>query len=240
MFKSLQEDRDQADISQIIRELHGIVGESINVAEMGNDEDGRLYDISAIDFEMLRQEFAKSPKKNTQVQNLKDAIEKRLASMLAQNPLRTDFQQHYENLIAEYNREKNRLTIERTFEALLKFVADLDEEQERAVREGLDEPTLVLFDLLKKNELTPAEITRIKSVAVDLYAKLQAELTRLSDWQSKEATRDLVKQTIFDFLYSDETGLPASYSEDEITLKSTMVFRHFLDQQQHGVALAAV
>ena len=240
VFKSLREDRDQADISQIIKELHGIVGQSINVAPAGNDEDGRLYDISAIDFERLRQEFAKSPKKNTQVQNLKDAIEKRLASMLAQNPLRTDFQLHYENLVAEYNREKDRPTIERTFEALLKFVADLDEEQERAIREGLDEPTLALFDLLKKDELTPTDIKRIKTVAVDLYAKLQGELTRLSDWQWKEATRDLVKQTIFDFLYSDETGLPESYSEDEITVKSTMLFTHFLNQQQHGLALAAL
>ena len=49
-----------------------------------------------------------------------------------------------------------------------------------------------------------------------------------------------MKQTIFDFLYSDETGLPESYSEDEITLKSTMVFRHFLNQQQSGLVLAAV
>ena len=84
VFGSLQEDRDQADISQIIKELHGIVGDSINVADMVNDEEGRLYDISAIDFERLRQEFAESPQKNTQVQNLKDAIEKRLALMLAQ------------------------------------------------------------------------------------------------------------------------------------------------------------
>ena len=159
--------------------------------------------------------------------------------MIAQNPLRTDFQQHYENLVAEYNREKDRPTIERTFEALLEFVAELDEEQERAIREGLDEPTLALFDLLKKDKLTPADIKRIKAVAVDLYATLQAELTRLSDWQWKEASRDLVKQTIFDFLYSDETGLPESYSEDEVTVKSTMVFGHFLNQQQYGLALAA-
>ena len=240
VFKSLREDRDQADISQIMKELHGIVGQSINVANVGSDEDGRLYDISAIDFERLRQEFAKSPKKNTQVQNLKDAIEKRLATMIAQNPLRTDFQQHYENLVAQYNQEKDRPTIERTFEALLKFVAELDDEQERAIREGLDEPTLALFDLLKKDELAPADIKRIKAVAVDLYERLQAELTRISDWQWKEATRDLVKQTIFDFLYSDETGLPESYSEDEITVKSTMVFGHFLNQQQSGLALAAV
>ena len=117
------------------------------------------YDISAIDFERLRQEFAGSTTQNTHVQNLKAAIEKRLARILAQNPLRTDFQQHYEQLlIADYNREKDRVTIEKTFDALLKFVSKLDDEQARALREGLDEPTLALFDLLKKEELTPANI----------------------------------------------------------------------------------
>ena len=240
VYKHLQEDRDQADISQIIKELHEIVGQSINVADMGNGEDGHLYDISAIDFEKLRQEFAKSPQKNTQVQNLKVAIEKRLSFMLAQNPLRTNFQQRYENLIAEYNREKDRPTIEKTFETLLKLVADLDEEKERSVREGLDEPTLAVFDLLKKDDLTPGEIKHIKTVAVDLYARLEVELARIRDWQNREATRDRVKLTILDFLYSDETGLPSSYSEAEVTIKSDMVFGHFLYHQQHGMALAAV
>ena len=124
-------------------------------------------------------------------------------------------------------------------QALLKFVAKLDDEQARALREGLDQTTLALFDLLKKEELTPADIKRIKQVAVDLYARLREELARIRDWEQKQATRDQVKQTIFDFLYSDETGLPESYSEDEITMKSNLIFGHFLTQQQHGVALAA-
>ena len=142
-------------------------------------------------------------------------------------------------MVADYNREKDRVTIEKTFEALLKFVSKLDDEQERALREGLDEATLTLFDLLKKDELTPADIKRIKQVAVDLYARLRKELARVRDWEKKYATRDLVKQTIFDFLYSDETGLPESYSVDEITMKSNLIFGHFLTQQQHGLALAA-
>ena len=239
IYRSLQEDREQADISNIIKELHKVVGESISITDVDRVKETREpYDISAIDFERLHQEFARNPQKNTQVQNLKEAIEKRLASMIAQNPLRTDFQQHYEKLVAEYNREKDRVTIEQTFEALLKFVADLDKEQERAVREGLDEPTLALFDLLKKDNLKPSDIKRIKKVAIDLYASLQSELTRIRDWQKKEATRDYMKQTIFDFLYSDETGLPPSYSEAEITIKSNIVFTHFLYQQQRGVALA--
>ena len=240
IYKSLQEDRDRTDISQIIRELHAIVGEGISPVGAEHVQDPPpLYDISAIDFERLRQEFARSTTKNTQVQNLKYAIEKRLARMLAQNPSRTNFQHHYENLVADYNREKDRVTIEKTFEELLKFVSKLDEEQARVLREGLDEPTLALFDLLKKEDLKPADIKRIKQVAVDLYARLRKELARIRDWDKKHATRDQVKQTIFDFLYSDETGLPESYSEDEITMRSNLVFGHFLTQKQHGLALAA-
>ncbi len=239
VYKSLQQDRDNADISQIILALHEVVGDSISPTGGGQIRDLKPYDISAIDFERLRQEFARSTTQNTQVQNLKDGIEKRLASMLVQNPLRTDFQQHYERLVADYNREKDRVTIERTFEALLKFVTDLDDEQARALREGLDQPTLALFDLLKKEELSPADIKRIKQVAVNLYARLREELDRIRDWEKKQATRDQVKQTILDFLYSDETGLPESYSMDEVTKKSNLVFGHFLTQQQHGLALAA-
>ena len=131
------------------------------------------------------------------------------------------------------------MTIEQTFEALLKFVDALDEEQKRAVREGLDEPTLALFDLLKRDELTPAETKRLKTVAFDLHARVQAELQSLSDWQLKEATRDQMKQTIYDFLFSDETGLPPSYSVEEIKVKSTIVFGHFYNQQQHVLELNA-
>ena len=240
VYKSLQADRDKTDISQIIRELHAVVGESISPAGAGQiRESPASYDISAIDFELLRQEFARSTTQNTHVQNLKGAIEKRLARMLAQNPLRTDFQQHYEELVADYNREKDRVTIEKSFEALLKFVAKLDDEQARALREGLDEPTLALFDLLKKEELAPADIKRIKQVAVDLYARLREELARVRDWEQKQATRDLVKQTIFDSLYSDETGLPESYDEAEIAQKSDQVFAHVLYRQLHGPVVVA-
>ena len=240
IYKSLAEDREQADISHIIMELHGIVGESIEIANSdGLADRRRLYDISAIDFEILRREFATSPQKNTLLQNLKIAIEKRLAVMVAQNPLRTDFQQHYEDLVARYNQEKDAVIIQQTFEALLKLVGDLDDEQDRAIREGLDEETLALFDLLKKDSLTPDDIKRIKAVAVDLYAKINAEMERIRDWESKYATRDAMKQTIYDYLYSDTTGLPDSYSEAEVEQKSEEVYVHILHQYQHRAALAA-
>ena len=175
------------------------------------------YDISKIDFERLRQEFQRSPAKQTATQNLRQAIEQRVQRLLLQNPLRTDFQRHYEDIVAEYNREKDRVTIEKTFEALLKLAQALGQEEQRAIREGLDEESLAVFDLLKKPDLSPAEIKRIKAVAVSLLETLKAEKLRVDHWQDKEATRDAVRLAIKDFLWSDETGLPVdNYDEDEV------------------------
>jgi type I restriction enzyme R subunit len=45
-------------------------------------------------------------------------------------------------------------------------------------------------------------------------------------WRDKEATGDAVHARIFDFLYSDKTGLPEACTDDEIKTKSEDVFRH--------------
>jgi type I restriction enzyme R subunit len=154
-------------------------------------------------------------------------VERRLLRLLQQNPLRTNFQEHYERIVAEYNREKDRVTIEQTFEALLKLVRELTEEDSRAVREGLDEESLAMFDLLKKDDLGTADIKRIKTIAVGLLETLKAEKLRVDQWRDKEATRDAVLQAIRDFLWSDATGLPvSSYTESEVTTRADAVYRH--------------
>lgn len=225
IYKSLQADREAADISDIIRQLHGIVDETIHTRASAGEGAG-VYDISKIDFERLRQEFVKSPAKHTAVQGLKDVIEKRLNILLMKNPLRTDFQAHYDKLVDEYNLEKDRLTIEKTFEALLNLVDDLSAEERRAMEEGLDEETLALFDLLSK-PLTKGDRTKIKKVAAELLETLKAERLRVENWREKESTRDAVKQKIYDFLYDDSTGLPESdYSVDDIKALTENVFRH--------------
>ena len=234
VYKSLQQDRNQADISEIIMELQRVVDEAIeprmsNVADNPHpdpDEDRRPYDISQIDFERLKREFARIQGKNTTVQNLRQAVEQKLQRLLKQNPLRTDFQHYYEEIVATYNREKDQITIERTFEALLKLVQELDEEENRAVREGLDEESLAIFDLLKKPNLTANEIAQIKKVAVSLLTKLKASKLRVHQWYEKEATRDAVRTSIHDFLYDDKTGLPHKYTEKDIATKTEDVFRH--------------
>ena len=227
IYKSLQQDRERADVSAIIRTLHQVVDEAIEVRPDSVTEKQEPYDISRIDFERLKHEFERSPTKNSVVQNLRHSVENRLRRLLQQNPLQTDFQQHYEEIVAKYNREKDRVTIEQTFEALLKLVQELDEEQSRAAREGLDEESLAVFDLLKKPALGPAEIKQIKAVAHNLLEKLKAEKLRIDQWRDKETTRDAVRVVIHDFLYNSETGLPeSSYSEDDVRIKTQAVFHH--------------
>lgn len=225
IYLSLQKDREQADISTILRELQAIVDKAINIPENKTHEEDKLYDISKIDFDRLRREFEKIPHKNTTINNLKDAIEKRLDRMIQQNPLRTDFQECYEKIVAEYNSEKDRATIEKTFEELMKFVKGLDYETSRTVREGLDEENLALFDLLVKPDLSKQEIKRIKKVAKELLEHLKVDKLIIDNWREKEATRDSIKLEIKDWLWKD-TGLPESYSTEEISQKAEVVYAH--------------
>ena len=226
VYKSLQQDREKADISDIIRALQEIVDKGIKVRPDGTRDTTEPYDISRIDFERLKQEFEKSPSKNSTVQSLKESVDKKLRRLLAQNPLRTDFQEHYERLVADYNRDKDQVSIEQTFEALLKLVKELDEEERRALREGLTEESLALFDLLQKDGLNASEIKRVKAVASDLLSILKAEKLRIDQWREKEATRDAVKVEIQNFLWSDETGLPATYNDQEVTELTDEIFQH--------------
>ncbi len=227
IYKSLQKDRDMADISDIIKQLHEVVDEAIVVTPDRAKAPNKPYDISKIDFNRLRAEFDNAKTKNTAVQCLKSVIEKKLQRLIQRNPLRTDFQEHYEKIIAEYNKEKDRQNIEATFEALQKFVQELDEEESRAMREGLDEETLAIYDLLSKPDLTAKEIQKIKKVAKELLEKLKDKLKNLYKWQDKEPTRDEVKVLIRNFLWDEKTGLPVDfYTQDDVERKSEEVFYH--------------
>ena len=106
VYSKLQEDREPVDISDILLELHSIIDAAIEPSRERAEDQGKLYDISRINFDRLKEEFKKLSTKNTTTYTLKEAIEKRLQRMLAENPLRTDFQERYQEIIAEYNREK--------------------------------------------------------------------------------------------------------------------------------------
>ena len=68
-----------------------------------------------------------------------------------------------------------------------------------------------------KPDLSAADIARIKAIVGELLQILKAEKLKIDRWRAKESTRDAVRLTIRDFLWSDITGLPVdSYTEDEV------------------------
>lgn len=97
----------------------------------------------------------------------------------------------------------------------------------RPLAEDEAEESLAVFDLLKKPDLSAGEIKKVKAVAVDLLKTLKEEKLRITRWQDKEATRDAVRQAIFDFLWTDSTGLPVDkYTEGDVQVKADDVYRH--------------
>ena len=90
IYKKLMERRDTADVTELLKELHRIVNEAIRTQAPGDDQaKGLTFDLSQIDMEKLRDEFAKRVRhKATALKDIREIVEQRLAEMLASNPLR--------------------------------------------------------------------------------------------------------------------------------------------------------
>jgi hypothetical protein len=54
---------------------------------------------------------------------------------------------------------------------------------------------------------------------------LKADKLIIDNWREKEATRDSIKSEIKDWLWKD-TGLPESYTNEEISQKAEVVYEH--------------
>ena len=205
IYKKLTERRDTADVTNLLKELHRIVNEAIRaqipvVAEP--EPEGKFYDLSKIDLEKLRDEFAgKVKRKASALRDLREIVEQKLADMLKRNPKRMDYYKRYQEIIADYNREKDRVTIEETFARLAEFVAGLDEEQRRAVEEGLSEEEYALFSLLSRDDISKADRERLKLASQDLLKDLQGLLAPLEQWTQKEQTQAEVETFILDQLF---------------------------------------
>ena len=113
-------------------------------------------------------------RKHAALQDIRDVVEKKLAQMLARNPLRMDYYKKYQEIIADYNREKDRATVEETFAQLVALAHSLDAEQRRAAEEGLSDDELALFDLLFKDNISKADRERLKQASQALLASLRA------------------------------------------------------------------
>src|SRR6185295_1131801 len=110
------------------------------------------------------------------------------------NPMeRTRFRDGRQEIIADYNREKDRATVEATFAQLVALAASLDAEQRRAAEEGLSEDELALFDLLFRDNISKADRERVKQASRSLLTSLHQLIEPMPNWAENSATQAEVK-----------------------------------------------
>ncbi len=217
IYGELQKKRKHVDNTDLMVEINGIINQYISVEEPAPEAEGapRRFDISAIDFDLLRREFAKAKKRNLILKDLDELIQERIAGLLFANPNRINYYERYQEIITAYNSEQDRATIEKTFMDLIDLANSLDSEEQRYVREGFtSDEELSMYDLLFRDDLSKNEIKKIKEVAVDLLQKLKEKIATLHRWTDKQETRDTVSNLIRDTLW---TELPESYDEISIS-----------------------
>jgi type I restriction enzyme R subunit len=170
-----------------------IEGVAITAPIVEGDAVEDRVDLSAIDFEKLAGLFKQKPK--TANARLRGIAERKAKKMAAENPTRADLVAKLETLIAAYN--AGTMDAERFFEALKKFIDEMDEEQQRAAREGLSERELAVFDLLTRPTpmLTKAQEIEVKNVAKELLQKLQEQHV-FPRWELNPETRAAVHHEI--------------------------------------------
>lgn len=135
--------------------------------------------------------------------------------MLFANPTRINYYERYQEIIAAYNSEQDRATIEKTFMELIDLANSLDHEEQRYLREGFtSDKELSMYDLLFREDLSKNEIKKIKEVAVDLLQKLKEKIAALDHWTDKQETKAAVDNLIRDTLWAE---LPESYDEISIS-----------------------
>jgi type I restriction enzyme R subunit len=239
IYKKLQERRDTADVTEVLKELHRIVNEAIRTAAPGGDHaEGLTVDLSQIDFGKLRDEFAKKVRrKHAALQDIRDVVEKKLAQMLARNPMQMDYYKTYQEILAEYNREKDRVTVEATFAQLVALANSLDAEQRRAAEEGLTDTELALFDLLFKENISKADRERLKQASKGLLTSLRELLKPMRNWTQNEATQAEVKIFILDSLWEQLPRPP--FTEEETQAVAGRVYDYVWQRSASGHDLAA-
>lgn len=239
IYKKLNERRDTADVSEVLKEIHKIVNEAIRAQAPGNDQaEGLIVDLSQLDFEKLRDEFAKKIKrKHAALQDIRELVEKKLAQMLAQNPQRMDYYKRYQAIIADYNREKDRATVEETFAKVAKLVAEMDDELRRHVCEGLSEEELTLFDMLVKENISKTDRETLKQASKGLLASLKEHLASMPNWTKNTATRADVQMFILDNLYASLPRPP--FTDEEAESLADRLYGFAYQKSERGELMAA-
>ena len=231
IYSGLNQEIKKADITELMKKLQDLVGESIQINKDPNRKD-IFIDLSNLNFEKLRKLFDKHPM-NKEVYDLQKAIDKKLNRMMQKNPHRLNFYKKYMKIIEEYNEGKDAEAVKRAFEELLKFVNEMNLEEQRSMRENLDEETLAIYDLLCKANLTKKDKDIVKKVSIETLENLKKEKLKIERWRESNQVSAQVKIIIRQCLLH----LPKeTYPDDEVDVKTLDVYQHIHSNYYGGGA----
>lgn len=214
----------KTDISQTQAEIEDILDSSVGTLEYEIPENTVLINLSELDISALEKRF-KEGRQNTETERLKNAISAKLERLLKQNKSRVNFYHKFLELIDKYNLASRNT--EAFFAELIEFARELNQEESRALAEGLDEEKLAIFDLLiqPELELTERDKTAIKKVAAELLKELKQEKLTL-DWRNRQQSSAAVKVIIERVL---SRHLPEIYSDEICELKCQELYQHIYE-----------
>ena len=226
IYGMLQKKRKHTDTTDLMVEINAIINDYVEIEPQQPNAITALprFDISAIDFDLLRREFAKTRRKNLLMRDLDEAIRRQLDKMVFANPKRIDYYERYREIIQSYNGEQDRATIEKTFLDLMDLADRMSREEQRYAREGFaSDEELSLYDMLFRDDLSKNDIKKLKTAASDLLRKIKTKISELDHWTDKQETRAVVDTLIRDVLW--ET-LPECYNNDDITEYREKVYEY--------------
>jgi type I restriction enzyme R subunit len=233
---------DGQDVDAVSRRISQLLDESVVTADKQSAENqpefkivqtGKTWNLSKINMDTLKAEFKKSEFQHIEITDLRAFIEKKLEQMLARNITRIDFAQRYQKIVDQYNSGGSATEV--SYEDLMNFGKDLDEEAERHIREGLTEQELELFDLMKKEKITKAEETALKNAAQMLLKRLKEEqpVVLVQDWYKDQQSQTKVKSAIEEVL---DSNIPETY--DRLTFKQVCdrIYNLIFERASQGMA----
>lgn len=215
IYAEIKKKRKHINITDLMVEINNIISDYVEIEHsyMINEEVKR-FDISGIDFDLLRREFAKVKNQNLLMRDLEEIIQLKLDRMLFTNPERINYYERYQKIIDDYNSEQDRATIEKTFMDLMDLANKMNQEEQRYVREGFkSDEELTLYDMLFRNDLNKNDIKKLKTVAAELLNKIKAKISEYDHWTDKQETKAAVDNLIRDTLWAE---LPECYDEVSI------------------------
>ena len=189
IYAELQKKRKHINTTDLMIEINEIISEYVEIEHPPTmvREQPRRFDISSIDFDLLRKEFSKVKKKNLVLNDLEEVIQHKLDSMLFANPDRINYYERYQQIIDDYNSEKDRATIEKTFMELMDLANQMSQEEQRYVREGFtSDEELSLYDMLFRDDLSKTDIKKLKEVAASLLQKIKMKIAEFDHWTDNE------------------------------------------------------